>query len=502
MKPLQTPLSKLTFLVSTILVSVLLLNLVHAHMLTRYFPVEVKIEVPPGTRNYTLVQPNSTVFGYIILESRVNRLVTCHVELSATGCRILAGKEYTVKLRFKYDAKVIYVNLTVTSSKCVLNTHLTCNGQSITLHKVLVTSKQRVTVSLILPSDSLCHPESKFEKYTLVVRAGGIPLLNLLAGVGRSAHPNFLGFGCVRVSGRGFYTAVLIIRTPEGKPAPISVSSSPSTPTGASSGVIILTGFSRYVVFPLYSQINPRDLVGTYIVDLYLYAYGSEKPILHRRYRIRIVVLDQTALQLVLFSGLVAVPFFTIVTVKSLRKVDLKELLLCALTASLIFTTAIIPGYVLWGISAALGPFDWVVYGVAWSLLRMMYYAIIVMLTGRPGIFTLLMFIVWILSTLFFGRLSIVSLLWVATSSLLYEPLLYLAGVTRGRPTLGRLLAAFTVATPVDHYVDLMLYMTLYRLYYADWYVTMYVIGTSIYSIVGAILGARLSRDLRVIVHE
>ncbi len=467
-------------------------------------PLHVSIEVPPGTKNYTVVSPNSTVFGYIILESQVNRPLKCRVNILTLGCALNVPSAYLVKFRFRYDSKVIYVNLTTTSRECIIKVKALCGNAVIRTSKVLLTSASKVTVSLIIPSDSLCHFESKLEKYVLVVRTSLSPLLSLLTGLGKRAHPDFIGFGCIRVNGSGMYTAVLIFRSPGGGLAPISVTSAAFSGGVPSShpGVIILSGFTKYVVFPLFSQTDPRNLVGTYLVDLYLYRYGSEKPILHKTYRVRIVVLDQTALELVMFSGLVAVPFFTFATFRSLRKIEIKELLLCALTACLIFTTAILPGYVLWGISAALGPFDWVVYGIAWSMIRMIYYAIIVMITQRPGTFTLLMFIVWILNTLFFGRLSVVSLLWVATSSLLYEPLLYATGVTRGKPSLSRLLAAFMVATPLDHYVDLMLYMTLYRLYYADWYVAMYVIGTSAYSIAGAFLGAKLSRDLRVVIHE
>ena len=492
---------KLGLKLSIILV-ILIVSLLTSRVLGRNI-LKVDIEVPPGTGNFTLVQPNSTIFGYIVLESQVSKMLSCYIHISTSGCVLHTGHTYRIRFHFKYDAKVIYVNLTVVNRLCIVRVRATCDNHSVAVSKVLKASAENVTAELILPSDSLCHFESKFEPYVLVIKSFRSPILNLLSGIGKTAHPDFLGYGCIKVSGNGTYSAVLIFKTLNGKLVPISVTGSLFEAQSLSKpGIIVLSGFTGYVVFPLFAQTDPRDLVGTYIVDLYVYRYGSERPILHKVYKIRIVVLDQAALELIMFSGLVAVPFFLLVLARSLRRVSLKELLLCALTACLIFTTAILPGYVLWGISAALGPFDWIVYGIAWCMIRMIYYAAIVMITQRPGVFTLLMFIVWILSTLFFGRLSIVSLLWVATSSLLYEPLLYITGVTRGRPTMAGLLTAFAIATPIDNYVDLMLYMFLYRLYYADWYVMMYVAGTSIYSMIGALLGAKLSRDIRVIIHE
>ncbi|PCN50108.1 hypothetical protein B6U99_06205 [Candidatus Geothermarchaeota archaeon ex4572_27] len=82
------------------------------------------------------------------------------------------------------------------------------------------------------------------------------------------------------------------------------------------------------------------------------------------------------------------------------------------------------------------------------------------------------------------------------------EPLLYLAGVTRGKLTLPRLLAALLPAGVVDRYVDLMLYAALYRLYYADWYVVVYSVGNALYTVPGIVAGLKLAPYVRGVVHE
>lgn len=476
-------------------------------------PIILIFQTPIGVnKNIVNVYPNQTIEGYLVIESNSSKPLTCHLYLSASNClinyngKIMKKLSKVIKLKMRYSSKVMIFNVKINNKKCELDLEVSCDGFRESLKKILIPlSKTHVDVVLIAPSDSLCRFNYKIAKYTYVIVPGNInPILKLVSGNIGKPHPQFIGFLCVKVIGQGYYTVVILFRAGN-RPAPISAVSPESAVFGVKPGMIIIEGLrgGEYNVVPLWTYVSPREIVGTYNVTVLVYPYGSPRPILIKHYKIRIICLEEFALILVLFSALIAVPFFSYFTYRTVRKISFKDVAFCSLTSCLIFTTAVIPGYILWGFSAILGPFDWILWGFVYDVLRMMYYGVALSVRPRPGTLSMIMLVTWILNVLYFGRMSILSLLWVATTAMFYEIflLMFKAYSTTGLSTT-RALLGFIPATVIDNYVDLMLYMTLYRLYYANWYVALYVIGMTIYSIIGFILGMRISKYVRGVIHE
>ncbi len=494
------------------MVELLLLISVSSHVFSKS-PLIVVFQTPIGVdKNIVNVYPNQTVEGYLMLESNTSAPLTCKVVIGSHGCYMkYNGKKIATILKYfkfpmRYSSKILVFKIEIGEEKCTVNLYVICNSFRIRMEKILIPlTREKVNVQLIAPSDSLCRFNYKVAKYTYVIVPGNInPILKIVSGNSGKPHPQFIGFLCVKVLGKGYYTVVILFRAGN-RFAPISSVSPESTAFGTKPGMIIIEGLKggESNVIPLWTYKSPRDIVGTYNVTVLVYPYGSSRPVLVKHYRIRIICLEEYALILVLFSGLIAVPFFSYFTYRTIRDISLKDVAFCSLTSCLIFTTAVIPGYILWGFSAILGPFDWAVWGLVYDVLRMMYYGIALSIRPRPGTLSMIMLVTWILNVLYFGRMSILSLLWVATTAMFYELLLL---ATRSYSANGlshtRALIGFIPATVIDNYVDLMLYMTLYRLYYADWYVAIYVLGMTIYSIIGFILGLRVSKYIRGVVHE
>ncbi len=492
-------------------VSIFITLLLLTHV-TYAFPLSLSLEIPTGINKTTIYTfPNQTLESCLILESKINKPVDCTIKITSIGCTLIyKGRKVTEIIRnfhfsIAHISKVLIFSVKVNNRSCIVKLHASCEGESITLVKRIYVKRQKssIKVYLIAPSDSLCRFNAKIAKYTYVVTPGVInPILKLVSGLTESVHPHFIGFMCVHVSGPGYYTIVILFDN--GK-LPIASTSPESAAFGVHTGIIVLEGIpgNSSEVFPLWSYVNPMKIIGTHIVKVLVYPYGGTRPILEKTYHIKIVCLEETALLLVAFAGLVAVPVFVIIVVRTLRKISLKETVLCSLTGCLIFVTAVIPSYVLWGIASVLGPFDWTVWGLVYDVVRMILIGIALSLRPRPGTFAMISLIVWILSVLYFGRLSILSILWVATTAMFYE-LFLLIFRAYGQDDLHKIRAAlaFVPATLVDTYVDLMLYMTLYRLYYANWYVAMYVLGMTLYSMIGFVTGLRLARYVRQVARE
>jgi len=476
-------------------------------------PIITIFQTPIGVnKNIVNVYPNQTLEGYLVIESNSTSSLDCRLNLTAHGCVIIykgeAGESISkvFKLPLRYSTKVIIFKIRTGESTCVLSLHVQCGKYVLSLRKELIPISGRgVRVELIAPSDSLCRFNYKIAKYTYVIVPGNInPVLKLVSGSSGKPHPQFIGFLCVRVLGKGYYTVVILFKADD-RLAPISSVSPESAAFGARPGMIVLEGLKGgdSNVIPLWTYVSPREIVGTYNVTVLVYPYGGSKPILVKHYTIKIICLEEYALFLVLFAGLVAVPFFSYFTYRTVRKISLKDVAFCSLTSCLIFTTAVIPGYILWGFSAILGPFDWAVWGLVYDILRMMYYGVALSVRPRPGTMSMIMLVTWILNVLYFGRMSILSLLWVATTAMFYEIFLLLSrSYTASGISSSRAIMGFIPATIIDNYVDLMLYMTLYRLYYANWYVALYVLGMTIYSVTGFILGMKISKYVRGVVHE
>ncbi len=503
------------YLIKTVLLPLLILCAVSVLSLSHIvhaFPLSISLEIPTGI-NKTVVyaSPNQTLESCLVLESRVSRSLSCQIRIRALGCSLVyGGKEVSeIDKRFHFEvahvSKVLVFAVRLDSRPCIVKLYATCDEETTHIIRRIYVRQRKTTVSvyLVAPSDSLCRFNAKIAKYTYVITPGVInPVLKLVSGFTGSPHPHFIGFMCVHVSGPGYYTLVILFD--KGK-LPVASTSPENAAFGTRTGMIVLEGVpgNSSEVFPLWAYVDPMKIVGTHVVEVLVYPYGGSRPILEKTYHIRIVCLEQTALLLVAFAGLVAVPIFILIVVRTLRKISLKEVVLCSLTGCLIFVTAVIPSYILWGLASVLGPFDWTVWGLVYDIVRMILLAIALSLRPRFGTFALIMLVVWMLSVLYFGRLSILSILWLATTAMFYELFFLMFRVYRGESlSRVRAVAAFIPATLIDTYVDLMLYMTLYRLFYADWYVTMYVLGMTLYSVVGFVTGLRLANYVRQAARE
>jgi len=464
---------------------------------------KVSLQLPLGVfENATMVEANSTVYGVLTVESLTNEVLHCGISIRAEGCALLNGGFYNTTLVTRYDSRTYQVGVYVGNAPCVIEVASKCNGAEVKVRKLLLPrARWNVTVDLVIPSDTACRQDPKYERFVVVVKPTYTPtLIRLITGEAGRGHPDLLTLACLKLYGPGFYTAALLFQTPDGRPVPVSTAMIEER-GAASSGTITLSGINGSVVFPIFTP-YPESLAGSLSVTVFVYPYGSSKPVLNKMYVVRVISTRGEAMALAVFSAAVALPAFFIITARFLKKSQLKDVVLSALLGCLMFAVVTIPGQVLWGIGALLGPFDWVVYGVVYDALLYMLYTIAVALRPRPGTLTFTMFINWVMNSLFFGRLSVISALWLATSALFFESALYLLGVTRGRVTLPGILIALAAAGFIDRYVDLLLYMALYRLYYADWYLAVYTIGNTIYTIPGIILGFYTHNYLKGVAHE
>lgn len=467
----------------------------------------VSFQIPLGVfENRIFVTPNSTILGLLTVESLTNEKLNCKLVIKTQNCTLLTKDVYNFDLRLKHDLRAFNIKVKVLNSTCFIKAIIDCNNVVTSVAKFLIPKRTwNLSFEFIIPSDSLCRIDPKYEKFIIIARPSYVPtFLRFITGRHEVGHPDLITLACVKIYGPEYYTVVFIFKSLDGKLLPISSSSLEFTQNEGEEryGIITLAGVKGEIVFPIFTPKYPESLIGEHIVEVYVYPYGSSKPILNKTYRIRIISTKGEAIYLTFFAGLVAVPAFLVTVVKYLRKSHIRDVILCALLGCLTFVIVTIPGHVLWGIGAILGPFDWLIHGLAYDVLLYMLYAISVLLRPRFGTLTMVMFIKWIMYSLFFGKLSIISILWLATSALFFEPLLYATGITRGKISLSGLLIGFTLASLVDRYVDLMLYMALYRLYYANWYVFMYVIGNTLYTIPGIVMGYFLSRYLKGVLHE
>ncbi|GEM_PF-2123446 len=483
-----------------------ILFLLSSTLLSKTLPYSATLQVPVGISGSKIfTTPNSTILGLLTVESLVDKKLSCKLRIYTQNCTLLTRSNTSFVLSIRHDLRAFNIKLHISNNTCKVRALIICNDTEFIIEKTIIPKTfWNVTFDFIIPSDSSCRIDPKYEKYVIVVRPSYTPsFLRLIIGHYEDVHPGLITLACVKVYGPEYYSVVLIFKSLSGELLPISSSLEFSQSLSEENyGIITLSGVRGDVVFPLFTPKNPETLIGNHIVEIYLYSYGSSRPILHRTYHIRIISIKGEAIYLTFFASLIALPSFLFTVIRYLKSSQFRDVILCALLGCLIFVIVTIPGHVLWGIGAILGPFDWLIHGLAFDITLYMLYSIAVTLRPKFGTLTMVMFIKWIMYSLFFGRLSIISILWLATSALFFEPSLYLVGITRGKITLSRILLGFTFACLIDKYVDLMLYMSLYRLYYADWYIATYVIGNTLYTIPGIILGYFLSNYLRGVIHE
>ncbi|RLF08941.1 MAG: hypothetical protein DRJ69_05545, partial [Thermoprotei archaeon] len=457
-------------------------------------PLSMDLQLPLGNREEMVyVAPNSTVVGVVVVESRSSAPLNATLYVEAVNCTLLTLSHRSFTLRTFHDSRALPVKVVVGEEPCRLVATCAYDGGCLRASKLLVpTPSWNASVRLIIPSDPFGSLDEKCEPFTVVAKPSRPPLfIRLLTGEERRGHSDLLTLACVEVEGPGRYTVVLVFEASDGSLLPVS-----STSLGgrevleANYGVVTISGVAggSRVVVPLFTPAYPESLVGEHRVAVLLYPFGCSTPIANATYPLKVVSVGLEAAILAAFSGLVALPAFIATTAHYVKRSELKDLVLCALLGCLTFTVVTVPGQVVWGLASFLGPFDWLVTGLIYDVLLYALYVAAVALRPRLGTLTMVMFVKWIMYSLFFGRLSIISALWLATSALFFEPLLYALGVTRrGVLRLERLLLAFVPAALVDKYVDLMLYAALYRLYYADWYVASYSIGGALYTVPGIV---------------
>ena len=257
------------------------------------------------------------------------------------------------------------------------------------------------------------------------------------------------------------------------------------------------------IVSPIIALTRVESLEGDYYLEVRVRRLGSNAELGASRFPLKIVVIKRGDVGSLLLGTASAIALLLAIFLDAFRKLTTLEVAYAALSASLVFAITSIPGTIVWPVAQALlGPFDWVLTGVLYAFLMYAIYGALVRTVPRPGVFTLAVTTKWLLYLVVFGaRNPFMSLIWLATTAFIMEPLLYLLGGTRGGSTLGTAFA-FALGRFVDAYVDMNLYMIFYRLFYAQWYINLYCTGVSAYTFLGALLGCRLAEKLRGVSHE
>ncbi len=471
--------------------------------------VKVSLQIPVGFEGGTAeVSPNSTVSGEIMVELLSRHEISGRIVVTVTNGTLLSPPSYRFTLKVRRDLRAFPIKISVGRSPCLVVVRCESFGSIVEKREVLIPKGSwDIDLDLRIPTDTLGRTDPRTEPNTVIVRSSLTPtFVRMITGEGRSsAHPDLLTMACVKVEGQGVYTLIVLIEDEKGETLPISTSSLEAKEAKSDHGVITLENVigGEKNIFPIFTPISPERLAGSYRMKVLVYPAGSSKPVLVKTFPLRIISTKGSVLILSMFAGGVALPVFLIVTSYYLRRRSMGDVLLCSLMGCLIFSIVFVPGQLVWGIASVLGPFDWLITGLVYDVFLYMLYVVAVSLRPRFGTLTMVMFSKWIMYSFFFGRLSIISVFWLATSSLFFEPLLYLAGVTsRGVITRPRILVSFVPAAVVDKYVDLILYAALYRLYYAGWYVAMYSLGNALYTIPGLLAGIWLSTYVRGVAHE
>ena len=446
--------------------------------------------------NATVVLPNSTIPAYLTVESHVAGVLNCALYVSCDGC--LAFPNFTsFKLYAKGDSKTLVVKIRVGDKPARITARAICNNYTAVTERVLTPRSLGAWAELIAPSTLTCTPETKYQPYTFVVSSSMPAIVKFLTGrdVG---HPDLIGLVCIKANGT--YVAVLTMTTPDGRQIPISGQSMLLSPEAAQYGTIVVP-VKGEVVVPIFVPGEAEKYAGVYNLSLYLYPPGSSTPVFNESYTIRVISVRGESVFWAFFSIVVAFPFFVFSVYQYVRKSGVKEIVLPLLFAPLSYVVSYIPGALMRGVGAFLGPFDWALYGFFYGTL--LYFILAVLAALRPafGAFSLYFLGVLILNV-FFNGLSLIMFIWTTTSAFFFELLLYATGVTRGRPTFIRTTSALVAASVVDRYVDFIIYASLYRLFYADWYLASYIAGMTLYTLAGAAMGARTSGLFRTVYHE
>jgi hypothetical protein len=254
-------------------------------------------------------------------------------------------------------------------------------------------------------------------------------------------------------------------------------------------------------VLPVF--VRPEVLPGEYLRQAELRLLGSQAVLSSVAAPLWVELTDRPPLYLVLAAVLVTVFALPVLAWRArslLGRFANVELIQMALFGSAAFLLVGVPARLLAvGLSAALPVLSPFLLGLYSQIVSAAILGALVVLVPRPGVALLAGGVRFLLNGILFGSLSPVDLLYAVPALLVSEALLWVCGLTRGRPAGAvRLALAFAGLGLAGAALELSLEMTLYRLFFADWYVVLFLaLNGALYPALGAVFGARLGETLR-----
>ncbi|MBE7463936.1 MAG: hypothetical protein HS116_10690 [Planctomycetes bacterium] len=263
--------------------------------------------------------------------------------------------------------------------------------------------------------------------------------------------------------------------------------------------LIVPPGARREAIFPIYLQ--PDVLPGPYRRVAEVRLFGSETVLAADTAALEVASSARLPLLLTLAAALltlVALPLLLLGAPRILRGFSTVELIQLALFGAATFVLVGVPARLisvaLFAVLPVLSPFILGLYG---TVCAEAIVAAAVRLVPRPGVALLVGGVRFLLNGIVFGGFSPLDLLYIVPVLLSAEALLWLCGVTRGKPSAPRIVAAFGLLGAGGAAFTLALESALFRLFFADWYVLLYVaLNGCAYPLLGAWLGTKLGADL------
>ncbi len=457
--------------------------------------------------------PNSTIYGLVTVSSNAavsDAVIALRVEpplrlAYAMGASEMNASTAVWRTSFSCpgDLRAFQVKVLVPPStppgayrvSCIA----LCNGRLVAAREAFIRVEPAggaVDLEVLLPCREDGSFDSRYQAFTVPVKEELPPLLSFL--LGKEFYSPLLCY--VKFSTRSNASMVVkaYLISEDGSIAPFS-----SLPPGHEGSPGITCGLEGpgSAVVPLYVwSEDPSEVVGDYVLRVIAYAMGTNKVLAEKEVRVRVVAVPVWRILFVLTAALLCIAGMALILGFAIPSFTAREAAVSALFAALAFALVSLPGTIVWPIATAiLGPFDWILVGLLYSVALYMIYSSLVTLCPRFGVLTLTMFAKMLLYILFLGsRNPLSTIIWLATSACIYEPLLWLAGVTRGSGAPPwRAAMVFGFGRLIDSYVDFVVYMSLYRLFYADWYILLYCIGSAIYTVIGSYAGAKIGSSLR-----
>ncbi|MED5580174.1 MAG: hypothetical protein VX794_09110 [Nitrospinota bacterium] len=218
-----------------------------------------------------------------------------------------------------------------------------------------------------------------------------------------------------------------------------------------------------------------------------------------------------TIFTIIITTGFLIFLFFN--SSRLLSKLPIRVFSGAAIYSAVLFVLVNVPNILLGNLSVALlGPFSFLLTSFFTEL---PFFAIVVIYLKRYpylGALSLLIIIRKIIVAFTIYSFAIVPFLSLAVEILIYEALLWIAGITRSGNENQHLIIeknkryltifltglVLTVGNSIVTLVNFELYMFFYRLVYANWYIFSYIMVTCVFcTFLGVILGFKLHHSLR-----